>query len=83
MDTRMTRLAALIAAGGATLAITAAPSALAGPGLLPECERTEAGGGAQGGGTTLCETPGNAQLDSRPSVYAGGGIGGGAGIGRI
>lgn len=83
MNTGMTRLAALIAAGGATLSITAAPLALAGPGLLPECERTEAGGGAQGGGTTLCETPGNAQLDSRPSVYAGGAMGGMAGFGFI
>lgn len=79
----MKTFTALLVAGGASLAIAVAPSALASPGLLPACEETEAGGGMEGGGTTLCETPGNAQLDSRPSVYAGGAMGGMAGFGFI
>ena len=42
----------------------AAPAAHSAPSLLPRCVHTEAGGGRQGGFTTLCETPGNAQLDA-------------------
>jgi hypothetical protein len=69
-------LAALLVAGGATFGIAAAPPALAAvpaahaavpaahaaPSLIPSCVNTEAGGGMRGGFTTLCETPGNAQL---------------------
>ena len=83
MNTRFTSLAALLVAGGASLAIAAAPSALANPGLVPSCEATEAGGGAEGGMNTLCEQPGNAELNARPSVLAPGAMGGmgGGGIG--
>jgi len=56
-------------AAGAALTVTLAPAAAAEPGLLPQCEATEAGGGMAGGQTTVCESPGNAQIDSRPSVY--------------
>ena len=76
-------LAALLVAGGASIAITAAPVGLANPPLIPACEETEAGGGMQGGGATLCETPGNAQLDARPSVLAQGAMGGMGGFGFI
>ena len=76
MKAPLTALAALLAAGGASITIAAAPVALANPPLIPACEQTEAGGGWQGGGATLCETPGNAQLDARPSVLAQGAMGG-------
>lgn len=81
MNTRLTALATLLVAGGASLAIAAAPSALADPSLMPSCEATEAGGGAQGGMTTLCEQPGNAELNARPSVLGGGAMGGMGGMG--
>ena len=76
MKASLTALAALLAAGGASIAIAAAPVALANPPLIPACEQTEAGGGMEGGDSTLCETPGNAQLDARPSVLAQGAMGG-------
>lgn len=81
MKTRLATLATLLVAGGGALAMAAAPSALANPGLVPACEATEVGGGEQGGANTLCETPGNAELNSRPSVLAPGAMGGMGGIG--
>jgi len=81
MNIRLTALSTLLVAGGASLAIAAAPSALANPGLVPACEATEVGGGQQGGVSTLCETPGNAELNSRPSVLAPGAMGGIGGMG--
>ncbi len=83
MKASLTSLAAFLVAGGASFAIVATPAALANPPLLPACEETEAGGGRQGGGATLCETPGNAQLDARPSVLAQGAMGGMGGFGFI
>ncbi|MCH9730706.1 MAG: hypothetical protein K0U84_13715 [Actinomycetia bacterium] len=80
MKAPLNMLAALLVTGGASFGIAAAPAALAEapaahgahgaharPSLLPSCVNTEAGGGRQGGFTTLCETPGNAQLNGRPS----------------
>ena len=67
MKSRLTALSALLAGGGAALAIAAAPAALA----QPNCEQTSSGGGGyQGGATTLCESPGNAQISSTPPAYA-------------
>ncbi|MEW5807956.1 MAG: hypothetical protein AB1925_00740 [Actinomycetota bacterium] len=66
MKARLTTLAALIVAGGASVAIAAAPAALA----QPSCVETGQGGGFQGGANTDCQSPGNAQIDSRPGVYA-------------
>ena len=64
MKARLTALTALLAGGGAALAI---PAALA----QPNCEQTSSGGGGyQGGATTLCESPGNAQISSTPPAYA-------------
>ncbi len=83
MKTLSTGLAALLLAGGASFAIAAAPSALGSPGLVPACEEDEAGGGRQGGTNTLCESPGNAELNARPSVLAPGAMGGMAGFGFI
>ena len=76
MKASLTTLSAFIVAGGAAIAIAAAPVALANPPLIPACEEDEAGGGFEGGDATLCETPGNAQLDARPSVLAQGAMGG-------
>ncbi|HEX9834167.1 MAG TPA: hypothetical protein VGA66_14025 [Mycobacterium sp.] len=61
----------LIAAAGAAAAILAAPAASAEmlP-LLPQCVNT-GGAAALGGSTTICESPGNAQISSTPPVYAG------------
>ncbi|MDY6998495.1 MAG: hypothetical protein SW019_17995 [Actinomycetota bacterium] len=69
MKARLTALSALIAGGGAALAIAAAPAAFAqNP---PDCTETSSGGGGyQGGATTLCESPGNAQISSTPPAYA-------------
>lgn len=72
MKAPMSTLAALLVAGGASLAIATAPAALA----QPSCQQTEAGGGFEGGSTTVCESPGNVQIDSRPSVLAPGAMGG-------
>lgn len=83
MKALSTTLAALLIAGGASLAIAGAPATLASPGLLPACEEDEAGGGEEGGTNTLCESPGNAELNSRPSVLAPGAMGGMAGFGFI
>lgn len=67
MKARLTALSALLVGGGAAVAIAAAPSALA----IPQCEQTSSGGGGyQGGATTLCESPGNAQISSTPPAYA-------------
>ena len=86
MKARLTPLAAIFVASAGSLAIALAPAALAQP---PQCGETEQGGGEQGGGNTLCESTGNAQIDARPGVLApgamggmgGGGIGGGMGGG--
>ncbi|BBX20392.1 hypothetical protein CRI77_03500 [Mycolicibacterium duvalii] len=72
MKARLSSLAALLVAGGAAAAIAAAPAALA----QPSCTETGQGGGMEGGSTTVCESPGNVQIDSRPSVYAPGPMGG-------
>ena len=66
MKARLNTLAALLVAGGASVAIVAAPAAFA----QPSCVTTGQGGGEQGGSNTVCESPGNAQIDSRPSVLA-------------
>ena len=66
MKARLGTLAALLVAGGASAAIAAAPAALA----QPNCSVTSQGGGIQGGATTVCESPGNAQISSTPSQYA-------------
>ncbi|KRE29050.1 hypothetical protein [Mycolicibacterium psychrotolerans] len=66
MKARLSTLAALLVAGGASVAIAAAPAALA----QPSCVETGQGGGFQGGSNTDCQSPGNAQIDSRPGVYA-------------
>lgn len=65
MKARLSTIAGLLAAGGAAVAIAAAPSALAAPSLEPQCEQT-GGSSVEGGQTTLCETPGNAQIDATP-----------------
>ncbi|MGE3656183.1 MAG: hypothetical protein AB7G47_05250 [Mycolicibacterium sp.] len=72
MKAPMTTLAALLVAGGASLAIAAAPTALA----QPNCVETEIGGGFEGGSNTVCESPGDVEIDSRPSVLAPGDMGG-------
>ncbi|MGE2734892.1 hypothetical protein [Mycolicibacterium vaccae] len=72
MKARLTSLAALLVAGGASVAIAVAPAALA----QPKCVETGQGGGFEGGSTTVCQSPGNAQIDSRPPVYAPGPMGG-------
>jgi hypothetical protein len=59
-------LAALLVAGGASVALAAAPAALA----QPSCVQTGVGGGIQGGANTDCQSPGNAQIDSTPGVYS-------------
>lgn len=66
MKARRSTLTALLVAGGASVAIIAAPAAFA----QPSCVETGQGGGYQGGSTTVCGSPGNAQIDSRPSVLA-------------
>ena len=66
MKARLSTLAALLVAGGASVAIAAAPAAFA----QPSCVQTGEGGGFQGGANTDCQSPGNAQIDSRPIVYA-------------
>ena len=66
MKVRLSALGALLVAGGASAAIAAAPAALA----QPNCSVTSQGGGIQGGATTVCESPGNAQISSTPSQYA-------------
>ncbi len=66
MKARLSTLAALLVAGGASVAIAAAPAALA----QPSCVQTGAGGGFQGGADTDCQSPGNAQINDTPSVYA-------------
>ncbi|MGE0215378.1 hypothetical protein [Mycolicibacterium sp.] len=66
MKARLSTLAALVVAGGASVAIATAPAALA----QPTCVETGQGGGYQGGATTVCGSPGNAQIDTRPSVLA-------------
>ena len=64
----------LLTAAAATVALTLAPAAAAEP--EGGCEVTEAGGGMEGGQTTVCDSPGNVQIDSRPSVYPPMGAGG-------
>ncbi|MEV3902564.1 MULTISPECIES: hypothetical protein [unclassified Mycobacterium] len=67
MRTTLRYLTPLLAAGGAAVAILAAPAAGAAPGM--QCENT-GGSAALGGSSTLCESPGNAQLNATPPVYA-------------
>ena len=57
MKARSTTLAALLLAGGVSLAVTAVPTALA----QPRCTETEQGGGNEGGTNTMCESPGDAE----------------------
>lgn len=64
MKARWSTLAALVVAGGASVAIAAAPVALANP-LLPSCEGT-GGSSVIGGQTTECASPGNVEIDSTP-----------------
>jgi len=66
------------------LACAVPAPALAEP-LVPDCVQESAGGGWEGGGSTLCESPGNAQIVARPSVLAQGAMGGflGGGFGGI
>jgi hypothetical protein len=66
MKARLSTLSALLVAGAASVAIAAAPAALA----QPNCVETGQGGGYQGGANTDCSSPGNNQIDSRPGVYA-------------
>ena len=66
MKARLSTLAALLVAGGASVAIAAAPAALA----QPSCTETGRGGGMQGGADTVCQSPGNSEIDDTPSVYA-------------
>ena len=71
MRTTLRYLTPLFAVAGAAAAILAAPAASAQPvPTLPQCERT-GGGGAFGGSTTECESPGNAEISSSPPEYAG------------
>lgn len=72
---RATLAAGFLAAAGAAVTLALAPGAAADPN--EHCNVTGAGGGMEGGQTTVCESPGNAQIDSRPSVYPpmGGGMG--------
>ena len=80
MKARMTALATLLVTGGASLAIAVAPLAIAQP-SPPPCQATEVGGGEEGGANTVCESPGNAEINSRPEVLAPGAMGGMGGIG--
>lgn len=75
MKARLSAVAASLIAGGVSLAIAAAPGALAQPQednhnnpLLPQCEVT-GGSSVTGGQTTECATEGNVQIDSTPPVY--------------
>jgi hypothetical protein len=65
MRIRTSTIAAAVLAGGAAVAIAAAPAALA----QPSCVQTGQGGGIVGGANTVCQSPGNSQIDSTPSVY--------------
>lgn len=62
MKSRLT-VAAMIAAAGAAGAILAAPIASANP-LQPDCQQT--GGNVVSGTSTVCTSPGNAQITSSP-----------------
>lgn len=63
MKARLSTVAALLVAGGASVAIAAAPAASA----QPNCATTSAGAGGQ---TEVCQSPGNAQISSTPGEYA-------------
>ncbi len=76
MKAGLTTLATLLVVGGSAVAVAAAPVALA----QPSCVETEQGGGFEGGSNTICESPGNVQIDSRPSVLAPGAMGGMGGM---
>lgn len=69
MRTTLRNLIPLFAAAGAAAATLAAPAAGA-QSLLPQCVNT-GGGGAYSGSSTECESPGNAQINATPPVYAG------------
>jgi hypothetical protein len=71
MRTTLRYLIPLFAAAGAAAAILAAPAAGAqSNSTLPQCVNT-GGGGAYSGSSTLCESPGNAQINATPPVYSG------------
>lgn len=63
MKARLSTLAALLVAGGASVAIAVAPAASA----QPNCSTTSSGAG---GRTEVCQSPGNAQISSTPGMYA-------------
>jgi hypothetical protein len=72
---RIRQLLLLPAAGiGVAVAVLSAPIAAAddqpNPAPLPQCE-TYDGSSIAGGQTTMCETPGNVQLNSTPQQYPG------------
>ncbi|GJF09605.1 hypothetical protein NGTWS0302_24200 [Mycolicibacterium cyprinidarum] len=79
MKTLSTTLTGLLLAGGVSLAIAAAPAALA----QPHCTETEQGGGEQGGSNTMCQSPGDAELNARPGMLAQGAMGGMTGMGMM
>lgn len=67
MGTTLRYLTPLVAAGGAVAAILAAPAA----GAAPSQQCTNTGGAAVlGGSSTVCQSPGNVQINSTPPVYA-------------
>jgi len=72
----------IVTAGAAVLFIALSAPALAEP-LIPACDSEPVSGGFQGGGSTLCESPGNAQIVARPSVLAQGAMGGFLGGGGV
>ena len=72
----------IVTAGAAVLFIALSAPALAEP-LISACDSEPVSGGFQGGGSTLCESPGNAQIVARPSVLAQGAMGGFLGGGGV
>ena len=67
--TQLGTLTAMLAAAAAGITIIVAPVASAAPPLLPGCEVVNDDGDMQGGMTTDCASPGNAQIYSTPPVY--------------
>jgi hypothetical protein len=55
---KLNHIAPLLAAGAAAVAIAAAPIAAAAPSTVPSC-------GASGAGT-ICQSPGNVQINDSP-----------------
>lgn len=74
-------ISGFLVAGGATVALALSPTAAAEPGLNPSCVETDQGaGGIEGGGTTVCESPGNAEITSHPAYIPPTGAMGGMGM---